>query len=44
MKVYDDPSVSDGYDGVMWLYKKGLSDGEDGAYDGRNVSDGCHII
>ena len=33
--VYDGPSVSDGcqmvYDGVWWLYREGLSDGEDGA-------------
>jgi hypothetical protein len=33
MKVYDGRSVSDGcqmvYDGVRWLYREGLSDGED---------------
>jgi hypothetical protein len=32
--VYDGRSVSDGcqmvYDGVRWLYREGLSDGEDG--------------
>ena len=32
--VYDGRSVSDGcqmvYDGVGWLYREGLSDGEDG--------------
>jgi hypothetical protein len=31
--VYDGPVVSDGcqmvYDGVWWLYREGLSDGED---------------
>ena len=34
MKVYDGRNVSDGcqmvYDGVRWLYREGLSDGEDG--------------
>ena len=34
MMVYDGRSVSDGcrmvYDGVGWLYREGLSDGEDG--------------
>ena len=34
MMVYDGGSVSDGcqmvYDGVGWLYREGLSDGEDG--------------
>ena len=51
MKVYDGRNVSDGcqmvYDGVRWLYREGLSDGEDGiqmVYDGRNVSDGCHMV
>jgi hypothetical protein len=32
--VYDGASVSDGcqmvYDGVRWLYREGLSDGDDG--------------
>jgi hypothetical protein len=36
VKVYEGPSVSDGcrmvHDGVGWLYREGLSDGEDGAY------------
>jgi hypothetical protein len=34
MMVYDGRSVPDGcqmvYDGVRWLYREGLSDGEDG--------------
>jgi hypothetical protein len=34
MMVYDGRNVSDGYqmvyDGVVWLYREGLSDGEDG--------------
>ena len=32
--MFDGPSVSDGcqmvYDGVRWLHREGLSDGEDG--------------
>ena len=52
--VYDGPSVSDGcqmvYDSVGWLYREGLSDGEDGA-DGvwwskcvRWLSDSCQMV
>jgi uncharacterized protein (DUF3820 family) len=43
--VYDGRSVSDGCQmhGVRWLYREGLSDGEDG-YDGRSVSDGCQMV
>ena len=41
------------YYGVRWLYREGLSDGEEGTdlcmmvqmvYDGRNLSDGCLVV
>jgi hypothetical protein len=45
--VYDGRSVSDGcqmvYDGVGWLYREGLSDGEDGMQMCMMVA-GCHSV